>query len=131
VGHEAVLRNPASTAQARLDAALDWAHQCEGLAPLDGLNSINPSDFIRWRELSLTYRVPTSLIDRFGLASAQFSLAARNLQLWVNDAFTGMDPEAVTNGRCNGGLDCNFLDATDLWQVPIPRRFIFSTRVSF
>jgi hypothetical protein len=47
-----------------------------------------------------------------------------------------MDPENTLNGRCNvgtgtGGLDCNFLDATDGWQVPIPRRITFSTRVSF
>jgi TonB-linked SusC/RagA family outer membrane protein len=126
-----VMRNPASTADARLDSAVDWANSCEGLAPLDGLNSINPADFVRWRELTLTYRVPVSFIDRFGLAGATISVGARNLALWVNDAYTGMDPEAVTNGRCNGGLDCNFLDATDLWQIPIPRRITFSTRVSF
>jgi hypothetical protein len=86
---------------------------------------------VRWRELTLTYRVPTSFADRLGLASAQISIGARNLAMWVNDAFTGMDPEAVTNGRCNGGLDCNFLDATDLWQIPVPRRVTISTRVSF
>ncbi|HEX6308543.1 MAG TPA: SusC/RagA family TonB-linked outer membrane protein [Longimicrobiales bacterium] len=131
VGLESTLRNPASTADARLDAAVAWARTCEGLAPLDGLNAINTADHIRWREMSLTYRVPTSLIDRFGLASMQLSFGARNLALWVDQAFTGMDPEAVTNGRCNGGLDCNFLDATDLWQVPIPRRYTLSTRVSF
>jgi hypothetical protein len=131
VGLLTVMKNPVSTADARLDAAVDWATQCEGLAPLDGLNSINPADFVRWRELTLTYRLPTSLIDRWGLASAQLSVGARNLALWVNDAYTGMDPEAVTNGRCNGGLDCNFLDGTDLWQIPIPRRITFSTRVSF
>jgi hypothetical protein len=128
---EAALRNPASTADARLAAALDWARQCDGLSPLDGLNSINKADHIRWRELSLTYRLPTSLIDRWGLASAQFSVGARNLKLWVNKDFKGMDPEVTLSGRCNGGLDCNFLDATDGWQVPIPRRITFSTRVSF
>ncbi|MGH7501616.1 MAG: SusC/RagA family TonB-linked outer membrane protein [Longimicrobiales bacterium] len=128
---EATMRNPASTAQSRLDAAIDWAHDCEGLAPLDGLNSINAADFIRWRELSLTYRVPISFVERFGLASATFSVGARNLGLWVNSAFKGMDPENNINGRCDGGLNCNFLDGTDGWQVPIPRRITFSTRVSF
>jgi TonB-linked SusC/RagA family outer membrane protein len=126
-----VMRNPASTADARLDSAVDWARECEGLAPLDGLNSINPADFIRWRELTLTYRVPISFVERFGLSSATVSVGARNLALWVNSAYTGMDPEAVTNGRCDGGLDCNFLDATDLWQLPVPRRITLSTRVSF
>ena len=131
VGFESVLRNPSSSAQSRLDAAIDWAHRCEGLSPLDGLNSIDPADHIRWREVTLTYRVPTSLIDRWGLASAQISLGARNLALWVNESFKGMDPEVTLAGRCNGGLDCNFLDATDGWQVPIPRRVTLSTRVSF
>jgi TonB-linked SusC/RagA family outer membrane protein len=131
VTFEAAMRDPNSTKEARLDAALDWAHQCEGLAPLDGLNSIDKADFIRWRELSLTYRVPLSVVERWGLASASLSFGARNLALWVNSAFKGMDPENNINGRCDGGLDCNFLDATDGWQVPIPRRFTFSTRVSF
>jgi TonB-linked SusC/RagA family outer membrane protein len=131
VAYESVMRNPNSTAQARLDNAIGWARNCEGLAPLDGLNSIDPADHIRWRELSLTYRVPVSIIDRWGLASAQVSIGARNLALWVNSAFKGMDPEAQISGRCDGGLDCNFLDATDGWQVPIPRRITFSTRVSF
>jgi TonB-dependent starch-binding outer membrane protein SusC len=131
VGYEAGIRNTANTAQARLDNAIAWSRECEGLAPLDGLNSINAADHIRWRELSLSYRVPTRLIDRWGLASAQLSLGARNLALWVNQDFKGMDPEGTLNGLCNGGLDCNFLDATDGWQVPIPRRFTFSTRVGF
>ena len=136
VGYEAQIRNPASSAQTRLDNAIGWAKDCEGLAPLDGLNSITPADHIRWRELSLTYRVPTSLIDRWGLANAQVSVGARNLKLWVNKDFKGMDPEVTLAGLCNAstgtaGLDCNFLDATDGWQVPIPRRLTFSTRVSF
>jgi hypothetical protein len=131
VSFESTMRNPASTAQARLDAAVDWAHECEGLAPLDGINSINKADFIRWRELSLTYRAPVSFVERLGLASATFSVGARNLALWVNGAFKGMDPENNINGRCDAGLDCNFLDGTDGWQVPIPRRITFSTRVSF
>jgi TonB-linked SusC/RagA family outer membrane protein len=131
VGLESTMRNPASSAESRLDAAIGWADACEGLAPLDGLNSIEPADHIRWRELTLTYRLPTSFVDRWGLASAQVSVGARNLALWVNDAYPGMDPEANLSGRCNTGLDCNFLDGTDGWQVPIPRRFTFSTRVSF
>ena len=130
-GLEATMRNPASAADARLGAAIDWARQCDGLAPLDGINSINAADFVRWRELSLTYRVPVSVVERWGLASAQVSLGARNLALWVNSAFKGMDPENNISGRCDGGLECNFLDATDGWQVPIPRRITLSTRVSF
>ncbi len=127
---EAIMMNPASTAEQRLDAAIEWALNNEGLAPADGVNSIKPADFVRWRELSLTYRVPLAYIERFGLASARIGVAARNLSLWVNDQYPGMDPEGNVLGRCNGGLDCNFLSAEG-WGIPVPRRFTFSTQVSF
>jgi hypothetical protein len=128
---EAIMLNPASTAEQRLDAAIEWALKWEGLAPLDGINSIKPADFVRWRELSLTYRVPLRYIERLGLASASFNVAARNMALWVNSQYPGMDPEGNVLGRCNSGLDCNFLNSTEGWGIPVPRRFTFSTRVSF
>ena len=42
-----------------------------------------------------------------------------------------MDPEGNVLGRCNGGLDCNFLDSTEGWGIPIPARWSLSTRVTF
>lgn len=128
---EAILTNPASSAEQRLEAAITWATQFEGLAPLDGLNSIKPADFIRWRELSLTYRVPMSIVDRFGVASAAVSVGARNIALFMNDEYPGMDPEGNILGRCNAGLDCNFLNGTEGWGIPVARRLTVSTRVSF
>jgi TonB-dependent starch-binding outer membrane protein SusC len=128
---EARMMNPASTAEQRLDAALEWALEFEGLAPLDGLNSIKPADFVRWREVSLTYHVPVRYVERFGLGSASFNIGARNLALWVNDQYPGMEPEGNVLGRCNGGLDCNFLDSTEGWGIPVARRISLSTRVSF
>jgi hypothetical protein len=103
----------------------------EALAPMAGLNSTYPADFLRWRELSLTYRIPTNTIARLGFNSGTVSLGVRNLQLWVNSEYPGMDPEGNVYGRCNGGTDCNFIDGTEGWGVPIPRRFTFSTRVTF
>ncbi|HUF49970.1 MAG TPA: SusC/RagA family TonB-linked outer membrane protein [Longimicrobiales bacterium] len=127
---ESTLLNPNSTAQQRLDAAVEWALNYEGLSPLDGLNAIKPADFVRWRELSLTYRIPYTLAERFGLASAALNVGARNLKLWVNSEYPGMDPESNLYSRCNGGLDCNFA-AVEAFGVPMTRRFIFSTRVGF
>lgn len=128
---EATMMDPASTPEERLDAAIEWATNYEGLAPLDGLNSIKPADFIRWRELSLTYRLPASFLSRLGLSSGAVSLAGRHLWLGVNSAYPGMDPEGNILGRCNSGLDCNFLTGTEGWGIPIPRSFTFSTRFSF
>ncbi len=127
----AIMQNPASTAEQRLDAAVEWARTVEGLSPMSGLNGVNPADFVKLREISLSYRVPSSFVEQWGLGTATLTLGARNLATWVNGAYPGMDPEGNVLGRCNGGLDCNFLDSTEGWGVPIPRRITFSTRVTF
>jgi TonB-linked SusC/RagA family outer membrane protein len=50
-------------------------------------------DFIRLRELSLTFRAPDRFASRFGVRSLVGSLSARNLGvLWTE--YTGVDPEA-------------------------------------
>jgi TonB-linked SusC/RagA family outer membrane protein len=128
---QATLLNPASTAQQRLDAAQEWVREVEALSPLDGMNEHYDASFIQWRELSLAYRVPVDLVERWGLSSATVNLGARNLRLFMLGDYNGMDPEGNVLGRCNGGLDCNFLTSTEGWGIPIPRRFTVSTRVTF
>ncbi len=127
----ATMQNPNSTAQERLDAAIFWANNLRALAPMSGMNGIHPADWLRWRELSLTYRMPSDFVDRFSLNTASLTLGVRNLKLWVNEEYTGMDPEVNILGRCDGGLSCNFLNSVEGWGLPIPRRFTASIRVGF
>lgn len=128
----AIMANPASSAQGRLDAAVAWAQEVEGLAPMSGLNGIFDANVIRLRELSLTYRIPSNIVEGWGLSTATINLGARNLKLWMpGSIYPGMDPETNVNGRCNGGLNCNFLNSTEGWAIPLPRRLTFSTRFTF
>ncbi len=129
----AILQNPASTAEQRLDAAMQWVQNQEGLSPMSGLNGIYDASFIRWRELSLSYRVPSDVVERWGIATATINLGARNLALFMSGDYTGMDPEGNVNGRCNStaNIDCNFLQSVEGWGIPIPKRFTFSTRITF
>jgi hypothetical protein len=134
---DAILRNPASSAQQRLDAAVEWGSTMEALAPMPGLNQAYDANQIRFRELSLTYRIPSDIVEGWGLSTATINLGGRNLALWMPGSdYPGMDPETNTIGRCNGGTgqgatDCNFLAGTEGWGIPLPRRFTFSTRVTF
>ncbi len=130
---DATLRNPASTPEERLDAAILWARELRALSPMSGMNMVHPADYLRWRELSLTYRVPSAPIQQLGIGFDNLTLnvAARNVHLWVNSEYTGLDPEINVVGRCNGGLDCNFLNSTEGWGLPVPRRITFSARVNF
>lgn len=135
---DATLRNPASSPQERLDAAIDWARNYRALAPMSGLNQIWDADYIRWRELSLAYDAPSSLANRLSLDNLSITLRARNLALLVNDEYRGLDPELNNNSRCDAGalsgqnaIDCNFLQGQEAWRLPIPRRFTLGIRAGF
>lgn len=128
---ESIMKNPASSAQDRLDAALAWVGEIEGLSPMSGMNGVYDASWIQWRELALTYRIPSDIVEGWGLSTATINVGARNLRLFMLGDYTGMDPEGNVLGRCNGGLDCNFLQSTEGWGIPIPRRLTLSTRVTF
>ena len=124
---ESTLLNPATQGdvQARFDAAMQWATQLKALAPLSGLNTIENARFVRWRELSLAYRVPASFSNRFGMDNLTISVTGRNLFKW--DGYTGIDQEMNAIARCGGAgaasRDCNFLDGVDAFGLPLQRRY--------
>lgn len=127
---EATLLNPASTPQQRLEAAKDYAYKLRALTPYDGLNQNFAGDFIRWRELSLTYNAEPSLAGRVGASSLGVTLGLRNFMLWTK--YPGADPEVNVYGRAGGGgVDNNFGDAIDAFGFPIPRRISLSVRAGY
>lgn len=128
---ESTLLNPASTAADRLEAARIWATQLKALTPYDGLNEIHPADFIRWRELSVTYDVPTALAQHAGARSLAVSLTGRNLGILTR--YSGADPEmnALGRGASSSSLVNNFQEGINAWGLPIPRRFSVTVRAGF
>jgi TonB-dependent starch-binding outer membrane protein SusC len=127
---EAVIRNPASTAQQRLDAAKTWWTKLKALSPYDGLNQNEDGSFLRLREISVAYSAPAGLAAKLGAREATFSLSGRNLFLKTN--YNGVDPETNQNGRVTtGGTDGNFLEAVDAFGWPIARRIAFAVRLGY
>lgn len=125
---ESILANPASTPEQRLEAAQEWT-KFVSLSPWSGLNAIEEADYIRWRELSLSYTVPGGVVERMGLDRLTLSAAARNLNLWTK--YSGIDPDNnVTTGRSNDPTQ-NFVYGIDGWRPGTPRRFTFSARFGF
>jgi TonB-dependent starch-binding outer membrane protein SusC len=90
-----------------------------------GVASINEEyiergDFVRLRELALTYSLPNTLTGRFGASSASVTLAGRNLALWTD--YTGTDPEI-------SGQPLDDFNRWDFLTVPQARRWV--ARVNF
>jgi hypothetical protein len=126
----ATLLNPASTPQQRLEAAKTWANELASLTPYQGLNEVSDGDFVRFRELSLTYTVPQNFTSRFGGRDMAISFTGRNLMLWTK--YQGVDPEvSYVGGGGQTGTDENFVESIDAFGFPLPRRFGLSVRLGF
>jgi TonB-linked SusC/RagA family outer membrane protein len=122
--------NPLNSGEVRVEALQTWVNELLALAPFQGLNTVENADFIRWRELNLTYRVPPRLVERFGGRSLTLTVAGRNLALWTR--YSGVDPELNAIGRAGGNqLSNNFLTGVEAFGFPIPRRYSFQVRFGF
>jgi hypothetical protein len=132
----ATLENPGSTAEQRVDAALTWARKLDALAPVSGLNEFFNGDFIRLREVDLTYNLPNTLAERIGAHNASVTLSGHNIwMVWTK--YAGADPEMNWQGLRSPGasavdnIDNNFLIGNNGWGLPMPHEFTLAVRAAF
>ncbi|MGQ0646084.1 MAG: SusC/RagA family TonB-linked outer membrane protein [Gemmatimonadaceae bacterium] len=126
---EAVLANPASTPEQRVDAADKYIRNYRRLLE-PGLSEMEPGDFLRMRELALTWTAPNSIANRLRARNLSLTLSGRNLALWTK--YSGVDPEIAYSGRePGGGLQANFNEASDSFGMPVPRRFSLLVNLGF
>jgi hypothetical protein len=72
--------------------------------PIDGVPSgfFEPGDFVRFRELSLTYNLPRRWLRAIRVTRLGLTGAVRNLALWTR--YSGLDPEVSDPGGGAGQL---------------------------
>ncbi|MEO6446268.1 MAG: hypothetical protein ABIZ91_19895, partial [Gemmatimonadaceae bacterium] len=86
---------------------------------------LQKGDFVRFRELGVTYDVPTQYLGRlFGARSMSVGLAMQNLALWTN--YEGADPEVVQDITANNGVG-----RRDFLTLPNPKRALLRVNLSF
>lgn len=84
---------------------------------------IQSADFVKLRDVSLTYSLPTPLTQRFGSERMSLTVTGHNMAtLWTR--YDGLDPEV----NLHGDLDFSRAQA---FTVPLPRRITASLNVSF
>ena len=119
--------NPQKNPQVRLDALEDWLYENLALAPFSGLNTIERADFMRWRELSVVYRFPSTVLKQLGLSSGSLGVSGKNIALFTR--YSGVDPEMNYVGRGSGSdLDRNFGQGVAAFGWPIPRQVILTLK---
>jgi TonB-linked SusC/RagA family outer membrane protein len=83
---------------------------------------IERADFVKLREVSLSYTLPSRWLRGVGSESATLSLAGRNLAVWSD--YSGADPEL------NFSNDATFR-RSDYASVPMMRKLVASVSFSF
>jgi outer membrane receptor protein involved in Fe transport len=90
-------------------------------------NYVYSGDYWKWREASLTYKVPKTFLDRTTKGIVQelsISLQGRNLFLWTPEANEYTDPDYSAN-------DNNAIGVSTLGQTPPSRYFGASLSFTF
>lgn len=80
------------------------------------------ASFIRLREVSLSYTVPSNVAALFRANSATLTVAGRNLALWTD--YLGPDPEVLSAATAGFGR-------TDFLTLPQPRRLVARVNLAF
>ncbi len=120
--------NPQNSGEVRLDALTEWLEETLALAPFSGLNTFERGDFVRWRELSINYSLPRSILGKLGFRSATIGISGRNIALFTK--YSGVDPEIQYVGRGSGNVnDQNFGQGIAAFGWPIPRQILFNIKV--
>ena len=126
---QAVMQNPASTPEQRVAAAETYIGGYRRLLE-PGLYQGQNGNFVRWRELAVTYDFGANLAGKLGFRNASMTVAGRNIFMWTK--YPGLDPESNENGRgSTGTLADNFQNATDGFGLPIPRRISIALNLNF
>lgn len=82
------------------------------------------ASFVRFRELSVTYNLPHSVLSHMsGARGASLTFAARNLHVWTK--YTGLDPESNSDAGSTSTIP------SDFQAMPPPSYFMLRLSVDF
>lgn len=112
-------------AAARLSTSVTESNAAAGIASNAGQPLgywIEKADFIKLRDISLTYTLPVQIAQRFRAGSARITLAGHDLAQWTD--YSGLDPEVSGYGNRQFGR-------ADVYPVPMVRRWSLAMDFSF
>nr|WP_236050009.1 TonB-dependent receptor [Hymenobacter negativus] len=90
---------------------------------------LESGNYLRLRQLSLSYSLPKEFLNRFGMSSFRVYALAQNLYTFTK--YTGTDPEVNTSRTFSGGgaNTSNIAFGIDNRSVPQPRSYTFGVNI--
>jgi hypothetical protein len=83
---------------------------------------IEDASWVRLRELSLSYVIPSSMMESTPFSGLTVSFTGRNL--WLSTAYKGVDPETSLLGASSG-------QGLDYFNMPSAKSYVFSFSLNF
>jgi len=83
---------------------------------------VEDASYVRLRELTVAYDLPSSMLEGSMLSRIGLSFTARNL--WLSTDYKGIDPETSLIGNGNG-------QGMDYFQFPNTKSYVFSLSLGF
>ncbi len=90
---------------------------------------LEKADFLKLREVSVSYSVPRRYIQRAGIDGLALTLTGRNLATWTD--YTGLDPEVSGYGANQQRTNPSSFIRADAYPMPQTRRMSFAFNVTF
>ncbi|MTI20866.1 TonB-dependent receptor [Fulvivirga sp. RKSG066] len=88
---------------------------------------LEDGDYLRLKNVKLSYTLPGALIEKTGLTNVQFFVQGRNLITWTN--YLGFDPEVSTNTSSQD--DLNTLQGEDFGTLGQARTYSLGVNLGF
>ena len=107
-----------------------WEAEVATVSSLQTRRWIQEADFIKLREISLSYSLPGSLIGRVGMSNATLTLSARNLWMWTKYEFDEQEGLGSPDPEVNFSSTSAY-SRTDYASIPMLRQFAVGLRVAF
>ncbi|MEJ1242085.1 SusC/RagA family TonB-linked outer membrane protein [Chryseolinea sp. T2] len=83
-----------------------------------GTYAVYDADYIKLREISLSYNIPTALTKKLKMENAYIGVYSRNIMLWTASGF-GVDPERAFQPSGNGLYQGVERYNVSPWMVPV------------
>ncbi len=101
-----------------------WWYQYGPNSNFSGPSSpfVEPNDWIKLRELTISYSIPRSVLDRTFIKQLDVFFTGTNL--WMTTPYTGIDPETSLVGSNNG-------QGFDYFNQPGTKNYTFGLKVAF
>jgi TonB-linked SusC/RagA family outer membrane protein len=91
---------------------------------------IEDGSYVRLKNLSIGYTLPSTIIEKFNLVNARVSVSAQNLLTWTD--YSGLDPEVNYYGASgDNDTSSNTVRGFDFGNYPTTRSVSFSINLTF